>query len=249
MASSGRYLRVGGARTYVEEHGEGEPLLLLHGGFETVDMLPFLTQHLAKVRRVIAPERRGHGRTADQPGPITYEAMTRDMLAVMDALRIEAADIVGYSDGANIGMLLALSAPKRVRRLVLVSGNFHADGMSEAFRRGLRVATADAFEPHFAEAYRALSPDGPEHWPVVFEKLQRMMLEEPRLRADDLERIEEPTLVLAGDRDYVDVRHTLALFEAIPGARLCIVPGGSHGLLTEQPQLTTRVILDFLAAQ
>ena len=247
MASPGRYLKAGGVRTYIEEHGEGEPLLLLHGGFETVDMLPFLTQHLAKQWRVIAPERRGHGRTADQPGPTTYEVMARDTLAVMDALGVEAADIVGYSDGANIGMLLALAAPERVRRLVLVSGNFHADGMTEAFRRGLRLARADSFEPQFAEAYRALSPDGADHWPVVFEKLQRMMLEEPRLRAADLERIEAPTLVLAGDRDYVDVRHTLALLEAIAGARLCIVPGGSHGLLTEQPALTTRVLLDFLA--
>ena len=247
MPSAGRTLNAGGVRTYVEEHGGGDPLLLLHGGFETVDMLPFLTGHLSKHRRVIAPERRGHGRTADQPGPITYDLMARDTLAVMDALGVEAADIVGYSDGANIAMLLALAAPDRVRRLVLVSGNFHADGMTEAFRRGLRLARADAFEPHFAEAYRALSPDGPDHWPVVFEKLQRMMLEEPRLRAEDLERIEAPTLVLAGDRDYVAVPHTVAMFEAIPDARLCIVPGGSHGLLTEQPALTTRVILDFLA--
>lgn len=247
MSPTGRYLKAGGVRTYIEEHGDGDPLLLLHGGFETVDMLPFLTQHLAKTRRVVAPERRGHGRTADQPGPITYEAMARDTLAVMDALSIESADIVGYSDGANIGILLALAAPERVHRLVLVSGNFHADGMTEAFRHGLRTATADVFEPHFAEAYRALSPDGAEHWPVVFEKLQRMMLEEPRLRTDDLERIEAPTLVLAGDRDYVAVSHTVAMFEAIPRARLCVVPGGSHGLLTEQPQLTTRVILDFLA--
>lgn len=249
MASPGRYLQAGGVRTYIEQHGTGEPLLLLHGGFETVDMLPFLTEHLARHRRVIAPERRGHGRTADQAGPITYEAMARDTAAVMDALGIETADVVGYSDGANIGLLLAIAAPERVRRLVLVSGNFHADGMTEAFHRGLRMARADSFEPHFAEAYRALSPDGAEHWPVVFEKLQRMMLEEPRLRADDLERIEAPTLVLAGDRDYVAVSHTVAMFEAIPNARLCIVPGGSHGLLTEQPQLTTRVILDFLATE
>lgn len=242
----GRTVNAAGVRTYVEEHGSGEPLLLLHGGFETVDMLPFLTQHLAKQRRVIAPERRGHGRTADQKGPITYQLMARDTLAVMDALGIESADIVGYSDGANIGLLLALAAPERLRRLVLVSGNFHANGMTETFRRGLRTARADSFEPTFAEAYRTLSPDGPDHWPAVFEKLQRMMLEDPTLRTDDLERIEAETLVLAGDRDYVAVRHTVEMFEAIPNARLCIVPGGSHGLLTQQPALTTRVILDFL---
>ncbi|RLT26213.1 MAG: alpha/beta fold hydrolase [Chloroflexi bacterium] len=242
-----RTIAAGGVRTYVAEHGDGEPLLLLHGGFETADMLPFLTEHLARQRHVFSPERRGHGRTPDVTGPITYQLMARDTLAVMDALHIEAADIVGYSDGANIGLLLALAAPERVRRLVLISGNFHANGMTEAFRRGMRTARADSFEPSFAEAYRTLSPDGPDHWPEVFAKLQRMMLEEPTLRASDLEAIETPTLVLAGDSDYVTVTHTVEMFEAIPNARLCIVPGGSHGLLTEQPALTTRVILDFLA--
>jgi pimeloyl-ACP methyl ester carboxylesterase len=195
-----RTVTAGGIRTYVAEHGAGEPLLLLHGGFETADMLPFLTEHLATRFHVIAPERRGHGRTPDIAGPITYQLMARDPLAVMDALGIESADLVGYSDGANIGLLMALAAPERVRRLVLVSGNFHANGMTETFRRGMRIARADSFEPSFAEAYRTLSPDGPDHWPEVFAKLQRMMLEEPTLRASDLEAIEAPTLVLAGDR-------------------------------------------------
>jgi pimeloyl-ACP methyl ester carboxylesterase len=242
----GRRIRANGISTYVEERGEGAPLLLLHGGFETVDMLPFLSDHLGRHFRLVAPERRGHGRTADARGPISYELMAHDTLAVLDALEIDEADLVGYSDGANIALLLALAQPDRVRRLVLVSGNFHADGMTEAFRRGLRMARADSFEPSFAEAYRALSPDGPDHWPVVFEKLQRMMLEEPTLHGADLEQVQAPTLVMAGDRDYVSVRHTVDMFEAIPNARLCIVPGGSHGLLAEQPALTTRVILDFL---
>ncbi len=252
----GRYIEAGGTRSYVEVHGAGEPLLLLHGGLETVEMLPDLTTALAERYRVVSPERRGHGRTADAPsrdGPptyeaLTYEAMAAETLAVMDALGIARADIVGYSDGANIAMLLGMHAAQRVRRLVLVSGNFHANGMTRAFRLGLRRATAERYEPALAEAHRRLSPDGPEHWPVVFERVRQLWLDAPTLSADELAAIEAPTLVLAGDRDLVTVEHTVALFRAIPGARLCIVPGGSHGLLTEQPELTSRVILEFLGA-
>ena len=241
-----RTIRAHGVRTYLEEHGAGAPLLLLHGGFETVDMLPALTAALAREYHVVAPERRGHGRTPDVDGPITYAAMADDTLAVLDALALERAHLVGYSDGANIAMLLAIAHPERVGRLVLVSGNFHAQGMTRPFRTGLRRATAERFEPAYADAYRRLSPDGPAHWPVVFAKLQRMMLEEPTLTPTDLGRIAAPTLVLAGDRDAVTVAHTVALYEAIADARLCIVPGGSHGLLTEQPDLCNRVIGEFL---
>jgi pimeloyl-ACP methyl ester carboxylesterase len=174
--------------------------------------------------------------------------LAEDTLALMDALGIERAHFVGYSDGANIAMLLALAHPERVARLVLVSGNFHADGMTRAFRLAVQRATPETYAPEHAEAYRALSPDGPSHWPVVFEKVRRMWLEEPALTAAELGTIAAPTLVLAGDDDYVAVEHTVALSSAIPGARLNLLPGGLHGVLTEQPMLTTDMILEFLAA-
>lgn len=233
---------------YVERHGVGDPLLLLHGGLETVDMLAELTAALAARYDVIAPERRGHGRTVDVPGPITYAAMADDTLALADVLGIARTHVVGYSDGANVAMLLAMAHPERVNRLVLVSGNFRADGMIRPFRLGLRRATAETYAPEHAEAHRALSPDGPEHWPVVFEKVRRMWLEEPTLTAADLALVAAPTLVLAGKADYVAVEHTIALSDGIPGARLILLPGGSHGLLTKEPARTTQLILEFLGA-
>ena len=246
MTAPGAYLEANGISHYYEVHGTGAPVLLLHGGFETVDMLPELTRDLAAQHRVIAPERRGHGRTADARGPITYEAMAEDMAAFMDALGVPQAHLVGYSDGANIGMLLAIHRPELVRRLVLVSGNFNATGMTRQFIVRMRRATADGFAPELAEAHRRLSPDGREHWAVVFEKLRRMMLEEPAITHDELARIQSPTLVLAGDNDSVSVEHTTELFRAIPEARIRIVPGGSHGLLAEQLELCNRAIIEFL---
>lgn len=236
-------------RCYLDDRGVGDPLLLLHGGLETVDMLPALTAALADRYRVISPERCGHGRTPDvgaASGLTGYAAMVDETLATMDALGIARADLVGQSDGANIAMLLAIRAPQRVRRLALVSGNFHADGMTSVFREDLGATSAERYEPAFAEAYRRLSPDGAAHWPVVFERHRQLWLHEPTLTVDDLAGIEVPTLVLAGDRDLVAVEHTVALHRAFPDARLCLVPGGQHGVLVEQPELTTRVILEFL---
>lgn len=246
MAADGTYVDAGGVRTYVAQHGAGSPVFLLHGGLETADMLPDLTAALAQRYHVLTPERRGHGRTPDVPGPITYEAMAADTLAVMDKHDIERADVVGYSDGANVAMLLALGHPERVTRLVLVSGNFHAEGMTPAFRLGLERASAETYAPNHAAAYRALTPDGLDHWPEVFEKIRRMWLQEPRRKVADLGAIAAPTLVLAGEDDYVSVEHTRTMADAIPNSRLSLVPGGSHGLLTEQPELTTRLILEFL---
>jgi pimeloyl-ACP methyl ester carboxylesterase len=244
----GTFVDANGVHSYVEQRGSGDTVLLLHGGLETIEMLPQLTAALAERYHVIAPERRGHGRTADVPGPITYATMAEDTLALLDALGIARVHLVGYSDGANIAMLLAIAHPERVARLVLVSGNFHADGMTPEFRLELRQATAETFEPGCAEAYGAFSPDGPEHWPVVFEKVRHMWLEEPTLTVGDLAAITASTLVLAGEDDYVSTGHTVALAEAIAGARRRLVPGGSHGLLAEQPTLTTHLILEFLAA-
>lgn len=248
MAARTAFFEVNGVPTYVEERGEGAPLLLLHGGLETVDMLPHLAAELAARYHVIAPERRGHGRTRDISGPITYGAMATDTLGLMDAVGIETAHLVGYSDGANVAMLLAMARPERVDRLVLVSGNFHAAGMTPRFRAELQQATADSYAPACAEAYRRLSPDGPGHWPVVFEKVRRMWLEEPTLAAHQLASIAAPTLVLAGEDDYVRVEHTRALAAAIPGARLVLLPGGRAGVLTEEPEVTTRLIVDFIEA-
>jgi pimeloyl-ACP methyl ester carboxylesterase len=220
-------------------------LLLLHGGLETADDLPELARALSQRYRVIAPERRGHGRTPDVPGPISYSAMAADTLALMEAVGLNAAHLVGYSDGANVAMQLAIAHPCRVSRLVLIGGNFHAEGMTEAFREGLRAVNAEAYEQGFRERYARLSPDGPEHWRVVFGKVRRMWLEEPTLTSVDLQRIEAPALVIAGNADFVRLEHAIAMAEAVAGAELMLLPGKADGLLREQPVLTA--ISEFLS--
>lgn len=242
----GHYVMANGVKTYYEVHGEGEPLLLMHGGLCTVESLSGLVPELVQHFRVILPERRGHGRTADVEGPITYDLMIADKLAFMDALGIQSAHMVGYSDGANIGLLLAIERPSRVKTLVSISGNFDADCTDEQTRALMEVMTPEAFSRRLVRAYQEVSPDGPEHYPIVFEKVRQLWLREPKITPQELGRIEAPTLVMAGDRDFVRLDHTVTLFQSIPQAQLCVVPGTTHGLIWEKPKLVSRLVADFL---
>jgi pimeloyl-ACP methyl ester carboxylesterase len=243
---NGDYVGVNGLKTYYEVHGEGEPLVLMHGGFCTVDTFARQTPEFAKQYRVYLPERRGHGRTADV-GEMSYEAMAVDTAGFMDALGIESAHVVGYSDGGNTALVLALRRPELVRKVVVIGANFHYDGMAPVAIAAMEKATPENFLPWLAEAYKRLSPDGPEHFPVVFEKLLRMWREEPALTAKDLTAIRAPALVLVGDRDWVATQHTVEMFESIPDAQLCIVPGATHGAPFEKAELVNRIVLEFLA--
>ena len=246
MSGDGSYVDAGGVSTYYESHGEGEPLLLLHGGLCTIETFFAQTPELAKRFRLILPERRGHGRTADVDGPITYEAMARDTVAFMAALGIESAHFVGYSDGANVGILVAMARPDLVRRFVSISGNFDCEGLTDEGRAFFESMQADTFIPMLADLYKKASPDGPDHWPVVFEKMRRMFLSEPKIRPTQLGSIKAPTLVMAADRDLMTLEHALALFQAIPNAQLCIVPGATHALLFEKPAVVNAAVLAFL---
>jgi len=245
VSENGAYVDAG-VRTYYESHGEGEPLLLLHGGLCTIETFSGQMPELAKRFRVILPERRGHGRTADVDGPITYEAMARDTVAFMEALGIGSAHLVGYSDGAIVGMLVAMRRPDLVRRLVSISGNFDCDGLTDEGRAFLESMQPDTFIPMLVDMYKKTSPDGPEHWPVVFEKVRRMALNEPKISPAELGSIKARTLVMTADRDLMTLEHTVALFRAVPGAQLCIVPGTTHALLFEKPAVVNAAVLAFL---
>jgi pimeloyl-ACP methyl ester carboxylesterase len=174
------YVELGEVRTWYDDYGEGEPLALLHpGGADARAFGPNL-EALAGHFHVFAPERRGHGRTPDVDGPITYELMAEDTIAFLDGVVGGPAHLVGCSAGASVGLLVALRRPDLARRVVLISGVFHRDGWVPG------AIDPDASPPEvLARGYADLSPDGPGHFPVVAAKLRRMNSEEPtRLGAE-----------------------------------------------------------------
>ena len=231
----------------VAEHGSGDPVLLLHGGLESSTTWAAQIPALAERYRDVTIDRRGHGGTPD-PGPIDYPLMADDTAAVLAALGIERARLVGFSDGAIIGLLLATGKPQLVERLVSIGGNSRPDGIEPWFARWLEKTTAESFPARYREEHERLSPDGPGQWPAVFEKVKRLWAEEPWIADEELAGIKAPTLVLAGDRDIVTPAHTVALARTIPDAQLGIVPGTTHAVHEERPEVVNRLLLDFFAA-
>jgi pimeloyl-ACP methyl ester carboxylesterase len=241
MTAMAGYAELGEVRTWYDEHGEGEPLVLLHpGGADARAWAPNLDA-LAASFHVFTPERRAHGRTPDVEGPITYELMAEDTIAFLEGIVGGPAHLVGCSAGASVALLVALRRPDLARRVVPISGVFHRDGW-----------VPDAIDPDanlpevLARGYAELSPDGPDHFEVVSAKLARMNWEEPTFAASDLRGATSRTLVMVGDDDEVTLEHAIAMYRGLPDAELAVVPGTSHGLLYEKPALCNTIILDFL---
>lgn len=201
---------------------------------------------LADQYRVFAVEQRGRGRTPDADGPISYQLLTEDAAAFIERMIGGPAHVVAASDGGIVGLLLAMQRPELVARLVVIGANFHRDGLIA----GSGWSDASPADPAWEmprRRYAELSPDGPEHWPVVFAKLARMWREEPNLTPEDLAHIGAPVLVMSGDDDAVALPHTVTLYESLAQAQLAVVPGTSHAVFVEKPELVNRLILDFLA--
>src|SRR5262245_17509701 len=237
----GESVAINGHQTWIERTGQGTPVLLLHGGFTNSDGLLEVFAGLARDYELAAFDRRGHGRTADTDAPFHYADMADETIAVLTTVVGGAAHLIGFSDGGNAALLVALSRADLVGKMVPIGANFHHDGLLPMPLQ----ADSPAIQM-IAQAYGERSPDGRGHFDVVLQKSLAMFSSEPTLTVDDLHRITAPTMVTAGDDDAIRLDHTCALYEALPNGELAIVPGASHLLPIEKPALVSSLILDFL---
>ena len=240
------WLSAGELLTYYEVQGSGDPMVILHGGFATVDTFREFTPLLSEQHRTFSPERRGHGRMPDPAGPITYEIMADDTIAFIDAIAAGPVHLVGWSDGGNVAMIVAVRRPDLVRKLVVIGTAVNISGGTPIAQAMSSQMTIEHLPPALVEAYGALSPDGADHFPIVFAKLRRAVFD-TTVQLDDLAQIPAPALVMAADDDLVSLAHLQAMRDAFPRAQLAVVPGTSHGLPLEKPALVAELILAFLA--
>lgn len=252
---------VDGLEMYYEVHGEGEPLLLLHGAYTGIDVtFGQLIPMLATDRMVIAVEQQAHGHTADIDRPLSYERMTDDTAAVLRQLEVRQADVFGYSMGANIALQLAVRHPDLVRTIAVASAYFDPAGLYAGVLDGIAATTPDVFDGSgLEEAYAAVAPE-PADWPTLIEKVKELDLSFKGWAPESIASIEAPALVILGDSDIVDPAHAVRLFEllgggvpgdfaGLPDARLAVLPGTTHiGLMAERTDRVAEVLREFLAA-
>ncbi|MGW7461758.1 alpha/beta fold hydrolase [Streptomyces sp. NPDC054797] len=238
----GTYVQLGDVRTWYEEHGAGDPLVLMHGGLVDARFFAPNLGPLAEHFHVYTPERRGHGHTPDVPGPITYQLMADDTIAFLETVVGGPADLVGHSDGAFVAMLVAMRRPELVKRLVMISGGFSKAGEAVPDMEW----DVDQIFQFLGPAYGEVSPDGIDHFKVVAAKIGEMAAKEPNLQASDLSAVTQRALVMFSDDDLVTMGHVVEMYEALPHAELAVVPGTSHFLTQEKPALVNAIVLDFL---
>ena len=191
------YVSIGGHDTWVDDARVSDgapPVLLLHGGLSNSELLDSALGPIIDGGGFgrVSFDRRGHGRTRDTDDPFHYRDMATETIAVLEQVVGEPAHLVGYSDGANVALLVALERPDLVRSMVCISGNYSPDGIH------LDIDPDDPALAMIADAYVEASPDGADHFPVVLEKSLAMFASEPDLTTADLSRIAAPTLVIAG---------------------------------------------------
>ena len=267
-ASQGQYASANGLRIYFEEHGTGHPLLLLHGGFGTHrdwdSQLPALAAHF----RVIAPDFRGHGRTDDPTGPISYEMMAQDNFALIEALGIQKPVIVGMSDGSYVALQMSVMAPELATAYAFLGGWLWS--ATEESRRGmlriqhevmgidgpLRAELADE-DMRQMEQYRPQivaylqRNHGRDAWKTYLKNMWPAWTTPTEHGPDELQRITPSTLVVVGDGDsFVPLKNAVDLYEHLPNAEMAVIPGMDPNYAkSERGDLLSQILMHFLLRQ
>jgi pimeloyl-ACP methyl ester carboxylesterase len=236
-AHGGQHIRVDDVSIFCETFGAGPPVLVLHGGLGYIEDMSFQIMALAKSHFVIAVDSRGHGRSTGANGPLSYSLMSDDMVKVLDSLKIDRADAVGWSDGGIIGLDLAIRHPERIRRLVAISANYNPDGL------GYTPSVGEV--PRIALRYWLLAPN-PAQWPDLYRNVIAMWRTQPQYTLNDLGHIKAPTLIMAGEYDLIKREHTNQLTKAIPGSHESIIAHATHLVPIEKPDIVNSEILNFL---
>ena len=240
------YAELSAGRVWYDEHGRGEPLVLLHGGAVDARFFDQNVGAFAERFHVIATDLWGHGRTADRPGPFSLESFANDVGELIERVVGGPAHVLGHSIGATVALTLAMRRPELVRKLIAISAGFSHD--AEITMAGMSLDQMVQGTVAFLGArYGEVSPDGEDHFAIVVRKDFELSAREPAYTVQEVGGVTHRTLVMAADDDITTLDHQLEFYRALPNSELAIVPGTSHFLLQEKPALCNAIILDFLS--
>jgi pimeloyl-ACP methyl ester carboxylesterase len=252
-AESG-YAPVNGIKVYYEVYGEGKPLVLLHGAFYTIGMnWAQLIPELSKTRKVIAIEMQGHGHTPFSDRKLDLATLASDVRGVMDYLKVDSADVAGYSMGGSVAYQLAVQSPKRIRKLVIISSTYKSTGWRPEVTKAFKSFKPEFFNnTPFETAYDAVAPDKTK-WPNFLEQMLAFVGTSFDMGDSNIAKLTMPVLIISGDNDGLDKVELMKTYQLLgggvsadlgpmPKSHLAIVPSQGHVSLMMQ----TDIILGYL---
>ena len=255
---SGRFIEVDQATLYVEDRGLGAPLVLLHGGLSSSATWAAMLPHLVEDFRVITPDSRGHGRSTNPSGTLSYAQLADDVAALIAALGVARPVVGGYSDGGQVALELGARHPEAASALIV--GAAYPDsstlGCGTCFGPSLVPTTpappiwrqVDALLGDVAELVKSRHPGGQEQWRALVEQTAPMWLDYPGLTPEELGAIDAPVLLFTGDRDgLIPLELIVSLYRALPDAELACRPNTDHfgAMMPERAELFAGMIRDF----
>ena len=233
LHENGKYVDVNGVNLYYEVYGEGEPLLMIHGNGGSFSCFENQVEEFSKHFKVILVDCRGRGNSSYQKGvELTFDLQVEDINLFLEKLNIKKTNIVGWSDGGIIGLLLALKHPEKVNKLVTSGANIFPEG----------VIHLDDMKKTVLD----LESKNSNHENDLAIDLINLDIKYPNLSFTNLNVIQSKSLIIAGDHDEIKNDHTLKIFESIPNAQLAILPNSSHSALIENASLFNQIVLKFL---
>lgn len=253
----GHYVLANELDMYYEENGNGEPLILLHGGTVTSQMwqphIPFFAQYF----RVIAPDSRGHGRTNNPTGELSYRIMADDVAAFIQALGLKKPLVFGYSDGGQIALEIGMRYSNLTKVLVVGAAWYK---FTEAYLNSLKAMGFEGPDTVNIEYLQRNDPswieflktehsrtDDPDYWQRLLKQISTMWWTPLDYGVEDFQKITEPTLILIGDRDgLIPLEDAIEMYQLIPNAELAILPNATHITAVADDGLFLRIVLDFL---
>ena len=242
------YAEINSVKLYYEITGEGEPLLLLHGGLGGSEHFAKIIPLLSGSFKVITVDRRGHGRSNDNGEPYTYAAMADETAAFLDHLHLDSVNMLGFSDGGVVGYHLASTYPDKVRKLAAVGANFRVNGLTDETvdftkNRLTPEGLRETF-PQIEREYRATNPQ-PDNFEVFLARSNELWLRDPYLTEEQMTGIQAPVLFIVGENDAVRIDHVLFMRTLVEQSQLCVLPGATHFVLAENPKVVLPILMDF----
>ncbi|HFA51174.1 MAG TPA: alpha/beta hydrolase [Bacteroidetes bacterium] len=237
----GKYALVNGFKMYYEEYGKGEPMFLIHGNGSSIKDMGNQIEYFRKNYRVIIADSRGHGKSELNTDSLTYVNMANDWSALADYLKIDSLNIIGWSDGGIIALLIGINHPEKAKKIVAMGANMRPDSTAV-----YPYAVNFVIDARKKTDAKIKEKDTTEDWDLLKQQLA-LLGDQPTISKNDLAKIAAPTLIIAGDKDIIREEHTVELFQCIPHAQLCILPGQTHYIPERDPALFNSMVGKFIA--